>query len=152
MSIPIMPILTTDGKDIFIANFIKFIDQSKGEDSFVKAITRQGAEITFDEAAADDLLDALAVAVSQADALQLPIVGIDNEVLILTNFALIEDQTVDDEIQTAVLTALDASEYVYKNAAAALIFARVDAYSQATEAILNHLILNKTSQINNQNN
>ncbi len=132
------PILTFNNKHFLLSNYCLLTDDSTTTESKVTATTRGGSETEFTGDDADFLLEKIETLLTETDAVDLPIVGVGNRILILFNFALVEDFGDDDESRV-VLTSDDNTEFEFFGSDADLILARLDSLTGAMNVLWKRL-------------
>lgn len=130
-----IPIIEADNKKLVLQNFLFVTDVSTEKKSKAIATARGGVVIEFNNEDAEEIAEQLEQLLEMSDKMQLPIVGIGNQVFMLFNFLMVEDAS-DDETARAILTDDAGEDQEFTGTNAALILSRMDTLAQGTKAIL----------------
>lgn len=135
-----VPILEINNKSLVLQNFLMLSDESSDKSSKVKATAKNGVMLEFVDEDADEMLEQIENLLSLSDAMQLPIVGVNNQLLILFNFLLVED--VSEGTDTKVILTDDCgNDLEFFDTDAALIISRIDTLAQGTKSLLDQMQL-----------
>jgi len=130
----IVPIVEFNNKKLMLTNCLIIRDLPN------KAVVvgRNGFQLEFVADDAELLFEEMQKVLDLSDRMQLPIVGVGNVILILTNFPLVEDLS-EDDLNKVLLTLDDGEEIEFTGTDAALILSRMDTLAAGTRQIFDKL-------------